>query len=697
MASKEQLPSPTEQARHPLTPELRGFLHALPVAAAVVDSLGRILGFNGEAENLLEWGESVCVGCSLHELIDCTFPQEASPEPCCPIVHVLGSGLPMLTPQTWIRTRSGARRPVEFRCSPLTHAHAPCAVVTWRDTSQQLHLEEDLHRLASIPEESPNPIVEFDQSYTLLYANPSMMALIDQFGFAEDGFPAIVPPQVNNIIQECLHSGVSRTGFLVTQNDHSYEWTFFPVPHTTLVRGYGVNLSERLRMEGELRQAKHAAETANQVKSEFLATVSHELRTPLNGIFGMIELLTMTAQTPEQQEYTTLAQHSAKALLNLVNNILDFSKIESGQLQLEQSDFLLAELLNQTSALFFSHARAKGLTLRCELATDLSDVFRGDPAHLRQVLINLVSNAIKFTEKGEVVIEVKSQKSKVKKSEKEPMTCDLRPATCDLFFSVHDTGIGIPEEQCNRLFKSFSPLDASTTRKYGGAGLGLAISKQLVEIMGGDMGVESVLGQGSTFWFTVPLAPQSNQADLLSPPDLSPLGLSPLQTTAALVAPLDAPSAPDAFRLLLVEDNPVNQKLASRLLKKFGYIVDIAGNGKEALTRLSQQAYDAILMDCQMPELDGFEATKIIRERETDRNAPHGFLSVQPQLFSVDSSPRAPHASRPHIPIIALTANAVEGDRERCLAAGMDDYLTKPINPTELKSVLERWLSPSPS
>lgn len=277
------------------------------------------------------------------------------------------------------------------------------------------------------------------------------------------------------------------------------------------------------------------------------------------------------------------------------------------------------------------------------------------------------------------------------------MTCDLRPATCDLFFSVHDTGIGIPEEQCNRLFKSFSPLDASTTRKYGGAGLGLAISKQLVEIMGGDMGVESVLGQGSTFWFTVPLAPQSNQADLLSPPDLSPLGLSPLQTTAALVAPLDAPSAPDAFRLLLVEDNPVNQKLASRLLKKFGYIVDIAGNGKEALTRLSQQAYDAILMDCQMPELDGFEATKIIRERETDRNAPHGFLSVQPQLFSVDSSPRAPHASRPHIPIIALTANAVEGDRERCLAAGMDDYLTKPINPTELKSVLERWLSPSPS
>ena len=303
--------SPPRPFAPALTSEARALLSALPAAAGIVDSLGRIVALNSEAENLLGWGESACVGQSLHALIDCTFPARASAPPCCPVAYVLRDNLPISTTQTLIRTRSGALHPVEYHCAPFAQPHDQRVIVTWRDVAQQRRLEEELQRLASIPEESPNPIVELDACATLVYANPIMMELIGQFGFDEAAFPAILPPQVVNIVQECLHSGASRAGFLVTRNGHSYEWTFFPVPSTALVRGYGVNLTERLRMENELRQAQRAAEAANQAKSEFLATISHELRTPLNGILGMATLLTMTAQTPEQQEYTKLAHHSA--------------------------------------------------------------------------------------------------------------------------------------------------------------------------------------------------------------------------------------------------------------------------------------------------------------------------------------------------------------------------------------------------
>lgn len=694
MGRDDQPYSPTTE--HPM-PQMPTAAHALllslPIAACVVDSQGCIVALNPEGENLLGWGAASCIGKPLHDLLDCTFSDDHG-APSCPLSHVLCSDLPVQIPHLLVRTRSGALRPVEYRCASLADPLGPHAIVTWRDVSQQLHLEDDLHRLASIPEESPDPIVEFDQSATLLYANPAMMELIGQFGFDTDAFPAILPPRMSDIIQACLCTGVTRSGLMVTRAGSSYEWRFSPVPHTALVRGYGVNLTERMRIEEELRQAKETAEAASKVKSAFLATVSHELRTPMNGILGMLDLLCMTPLTAEQQEYAEIAKRSTTDLLHLVNDLLDFSKIEAGKLKLEHRDFHLPDLVKRTLVMFAPQAGAKKLHLRCELAPELPAIVRGDPVHLQQVLINLVGNAVKFTERGEVVLQVQCSKFQVPSQHLSSPTLNLEPETLNqvvLRFSVQDTGSGIPENQQDRLFQVFSQIDASHTRKYGGTGLGLAISKQLVELMGGSIGVESQTGQGSTFWFAVPLQPRTfQQANGISQATSSvPLGKEPERPT------LDLEALPQTgtVRLLLVEDNPINQKLAVRLLNKFGYEVDVADNGCEALAALSKHAYGAILMDCQMPEMDGFETTREIRRREAAlTNSQDGI----PPKEGMGKSPVPAASQQPatvRTPIIALTANAVQGDKERCLEAGMDDYLTKPINPTALKATLRRWLS----
>lgn len=421
------------------------------------------------------------------------------------------------------------------------------------------------------------------------------------------------------------HKWVSLRLALASGNDNE----------ASAIAGVLDDISERRRHEQELRYAKEQAEEASRSKGEFLAMMSHEIRTPMNGVIGMTSLLLETKLDEEQTDFAETIQGSANILLKIINDILDVSRIEAGKLPIESYVFKTDSLINDVVHLIAPITEQKHLPLHQKIAPNLPPLLQGDADRIKQVLLNLLNNAIKFTEKGSITLAVELNHQ------------DQDTAT--LTFNIIDTGIGLSDEQQKRVFQPFTQADSSTTRRYGGTGLGLTICRHLVELMGGEIHCESTVGNGSRFWFRLPLLLAS-------------------QATLKAATQEERPQLNTQATILIVEDNPVNQQVVAKMLQKLGLNYEIAQHGREAMSKLStSNIFDLVLMDCQMPIMDGFEATRHWREQEV--------------LLSL-----------PRLPIIALTANAMQGDEERCLAVGMDDHIAKPINLHSLSQILAKWL-----